>query len=199
MNSAKLIKEPSLDRPGAGLPLPELMIAKHIVFPLLYKTTSPSKAIQTFAEESETIIALVEKLRPTELTERRLIQRLTGLEDSSRNWSAAMALQHLIIVGDGIRQTIIELSTTGTSTRQPRGTADVKPDPEVDGDKIISDFKQMTNQFLESTKQIDVNAFPNSTFPHPWFGNLNARGWLTLSGMHQRIHRKQIEAIIARL
>ena len=199
MEDTKLIEQPKLDKPGAGLPLIELAIAKYIMFPFLYATTTPEKAVETFADESKRVLALSEKLQPNALSERKLIQRLSGLEDSSRFWSVAMAIQHLVIVGNGMRQVIAELSSTGKTTRSPRGTADVKPDPAVDSKSAILSFEQMADQFLESAKRIDVNAFPAATFPHPWFGDLNARGWLVLSGVHTRIHRKQIEAIIAQL
>jgi hypothetical protein len=44
----------------------------------------------------------------------------------------------------------------------------------------------------------NINAFPQLTYPHPWFGPLNAQQWLAFAAPHENIHRKQIEAIIAR-
>lgn len=199
MNSTKSTVEPKLDKPGAGLPLLELAVAKYIMFPLVKKSTTKQKAIDVFTEETEKIMTLIADLKPESLTERRLVPRLTGLEDSSRFWSVAMAIDHLVIVGNGITQLILDLSNSGTTKRQPRGTADVKPDPTVDAAVVISKFQQMSNQFIAETKTLDVDKFPSATFPHPWFGPLNAHGWLTLAGLHQRIHRKQIEKIISAL
>jgi hypothetical protein len=31
---------------------------------------------------------------------------------------------------------------------------------------------------------------------HPWFGPLDAHGWLCLAGMHHVIHRRQLERIL---
>lgn len=199
MTSTHSTTEPKLDKPGAGLPFIELAVAKYIMFPIVRNSTTPEKAIKVFSEETKKINALVAELTPEKLTERRLVPRLTGLEDSSRYWSVAMAIEHLAIVGNGITQVILDLSTSGGTKRQPRGTADVKPDPNVDVASTIANFQQMTDRFLSETKSIDVNAFPSATFPHPWFGQLNAHGWLTLAGMHQRIHRKQIEKIVSLL
>lgn len=191
--------EPELDKPGAGLPLVELVVAKYIMFPMLRDLTSKEKAIGVFAEETEKIIELIAQLKPDLLTERRLIPRLKGLEDSSRYWSVAMTIEHLVIVGGGITQVIFDLSKNGGSKRPPRGTADVKPNPDVDAQQIIIKFQQMSDTFIAEMKPLDITAFPSATFPHPWFGQLNAHGWLTLAGMHQRIHRRQIEKIISLL
>lgn len=199
MTSTYSSTEPKLDKPGAGLPFVELAIAKYIMFPMLRNSTTPEKAKEVFSEETEKILALVANLKPESLTERRLVPRLQGLEDSSRFWSVAMAIEHLVIVGNGITQVILDLSKNGESKRPPRGTADVKPDPSVDATATLAKFQQMSERFLTETKSIDVNAFPSATFPHPWFGPLNAHGWLTLAGLHQRIHRKQIEKIVSLL
>ena len=199
MPSTSLSTEPELDKPEAGLPLVELAVAKYIMFPMLRNLTSKEKAIDVFAEETERIIALIAELKPDLLTERRLIPRLKGLEDSSRYWSVAMTIEHLVIVGGGIAQVIVDLSKNGGSKRPPRGTADVKPNPDVDAQKIINKFKQMSDAFIAEMKPLNVGAFPSATFLHPWFGQLNAHSWLTLAGMHQRIHRKQIEKIISLL
>jgi hypothetical protein len=199
MNSTKNVVEPKLDKPGAGLPLIELTVAKYIMFPLAKRSTTPEKAIALFSEETEKILALTNSLKHESMTERTLIPRLRGLEDSSRFWSVAMAVEHLVIVGNGIRQVILDLSSSGATSRQPRGTADVKPNPAIDPETAITSFRQMSEQFLLDTKTLDVNKFPAATFPHPWFGPLNAHGWLTLSGMHQQIHRKHIQEIIIQL
>jgi hypothetical protein len=34
-----------------------------------------------------------------------------------------------------------------------------------------------------------------TTLPHPWFGQLNARGWLWLLGAHTRVHLRQVREI----
>jgi len=104
MSSTSSATEPELDKPGAGLPLIELAVAKYIMFPMLRSLASKEKAIDVFAEESEKIIALIAELKSDLLTERRLIPRLKGLEDSSRYWSVAMTIEHLVIVAAALRK-----------------------------------------------------------------------------------------------
>src|SRR3990167_8235372 len=89
--------ESKLDKPGAGLPFVEWAVAKYILIPQRYKNSSKEKALADFAEQSDKILKLAQGLSSEQLTERRLIARLRGLEDSSRFWSVAMTLDHLTI------------------------------------------------------------------------------------------------------
>jgi hypothetical protein len=198
MPDNKLISEPKLAKPGAGLPFFEWAIAKYILIPRLLKTTDAKQALIHFNKESNKIMTLSKKLSMPMLVERRLIPRLRGLEDSSRYYSVAMTLQHLIIVGDSIRQTILDLSN-GHANLSKKGTADFKPNSNVNPEAILSSFEQMSTRFIEETSSANIEAFPEVTYPHPWFGPLNARKWLTFAAPHQRIHRQQIEEIISRL
>jgi len=198
VNNSKLTAAPKLAKPGAGLPFVEWAIAKYILLPGLFRETGNTQAIDHFVRESEKIAALSSELNSEMLTEQRLIPRHRGLEDSSRYWSVAMALEHLVIVGDMMRQVVVDLSSGGTNMRQI-GIADVKPGLNVDPAEALQTFEEMTERFVRETTAANIDAFPTATYPHPWFGPLNAHQWLTFAAPHERIHRKQIEAIIARL
>ncbi len=190
--------EPKLAKPGAGLPAYEWAMAKYILLPRLFKTTNKEKALTAFASQSKKISTVAGSIGLSQLNEKRLIPRLRGLEDSSRNWSVAMTLDHLIIVGDFMRQVIIELSQ-GRSQMATVGTADVKPKLQIESEVIINNFEKMSEQFLQDLSAVDTTAYPEVTHKHPWFGDLNASQWLAFASVHEDIHRKQIEAIVSRL
>jgi len=198
MVEKELVSAPKLGKPGAGLPFFEWAVTNYILIPRLLKSTNKEQALDHFDKESKKIVSLSDKLSMSNLSERRLIPRLRGLEDSSRYYSVAMTLQHLIIVGHAIRQIILDLSN-GSTNSTARGTEAFKPDPNVDPENILFLFEQMSQQFIQDTGAAKIDAFPEVTFPHPWFGQLNARKWLTFAAPHQNIHRHQIESIIARL
>ncbi len=196
MNNTTLQTEPKLDKPGGGLPFFEWAYAKYILLPRLFKNTTKEKALEFFSAEANKIIALSSNLTLEQLSQRRLIPRLAGLEDSSRYWSVAMTLDHLNIVGSGMRQLILGLSA-GKSGFPTRGTADVKPNINVNAQTILPAFKEMTEKFVKEISAANIDAFPHNTHPHPWFGEQNAKNWLIIASVHQRLHRQQIEAIIA--
>lgn len=192
------MSEPKLQAPGAGIPLIELLVAKYLIFPNRYRTTSIEKAIADFREESNTILELARKLSAEQLAERRLIPRLRGLEDSSRFYSVAMTIEHLVMAGQGVRGTILGLSRN-QENMPSRGTAQLKPSTSVDAEEILAKFDQMTDAFVRTVEKIDFGKNVQARHPHPWFGPLTARQWLVFAAPHQNIHRRQIEAIIERL
>jgi len=192
-------EEPQLAKPGAGLPFIEWAVANYIMIPRMRKDGTKESAISQFSKESENILNLASGLTPEQRVERKLIKRLQGLEDSSRYWSVAMTMQHLIIVGGGMEHIITDLCKDGKSNRPKAQTAAVKPSPDVDGELIQDEFRKMSERFLSNAHAVNIDAHPKATFDHPWFGAFNAKAWLLLAGQHQRIHRKQIEAIIAQL
>lgn len=154
---------------------------------------------ENFEQERLNVRKLLERLSSKDpaLGERRiLIDRLQGLEDSSRYWSVWMTLDHLRIVNDSISMI---LKTLGKG-KVPEGVArteDVKPGFVV-GAEIVELYERSCDQLLEIAGAVS-NLRTTVAFDHPWFGPLDAGGWYTLAGVHLGIHRKQIERIMDRL
>ncbi|MBS1953337.1 MAG: DinB family protein [Cyanobacteria bacterium SZAS-4] len=188
---------PKLDKPGAGLPFYEWAVANYILVPIRLKTTSLTKALSEFESETKEIEAAVRELSTTQLSEQRLIPRLTGLEDSSRFWSVAMALEHLVIVNSRAVQLVKALSR-GISPPGKGSTADVKPG-EVDASTIVSKFLANSKNYVDVVNKLNLDAHPHVTFEHPWFGKMNAKQWVLFAAPHMGIHRRQINQIIRRL
>ena len=130
--------EPKLAAPGAGLHKIELMAAR-LLFAKQLKKGSRESFIQSFQAERENIRALLRQSSPEFANKRVLIDRIRGIEDSSRFWSIWMTLEHLRIVHVGITRTITDLA----SNRVPPGkvsTAAVKPNPNVNA-TVVAEFE----------------------------------------------------------
>lgn len=189
------IGEPQLAAPGAGLPAPELFVAKKL-FWLKCRSESREGFIEEFKNEQKLIRELIVACPAERHGEPVLVPRLRGMEDSSRFWSVWMTLDHLRIVNTGLGGFITELSQE-KQIEGALGTADVKPDPEVTA-SVVAEYEQACGDFLSNVaaaKNLDTIA----TYPHPWFGPMNAFRWLALASLHMGIHRKQIAAIIGGL
>jgi hypothetical protein len=186
--------EPKLAPPGAGLPKIELMAAR-LFFGKQLKKGSRESFIETFQTEREKI-ALVRSCDPSLAAKRVLIDRIRGIEDSSRFWSVWMTLEHLRIVHTGITRTILDLA----NGRIPPGkvsTAAVKPGPNVTAN-VVAEFEKSCDNLLTAVAAIpDLKT--KLRHDHPWFGPLDAFAWLALSAGHLRLHRQQIERIVERL
>jgi hypothetical protein len=186
------IMEPQLAAPGAGLPKLELLIGRWLFVRSLRRGTRESFTAQ-FQSERETIRALVRSCDADAAARRVLIKRPRGMEDSSRNWSVWMTLDHLRIVNGGIARTIGAL-VKGVVPPGKASTAAVKPGPEVTA-AVVAAYEASCDALLAQ-----VAAAPDLKtavcFAHPWFGPLDAFGWLAMAATHMGIHRGQIERII---
>ncbi len=187
------LSEPTLEVPGAGLPAIELCVGR-ILFRLKCRWGKREAFISRFREERAAIRTLVDSCDEPRRSERVLIRRLRGLEDSSRYWSVWMTLDHLRITNLAFAGSIRSL-THGWVPEGQASTAAVKPDPRVAAE-IEEDYERSCDLLLSVIeKSGDLKTTPR--YPHPWFGPLNAFEWLALASMHLGIHRAQIAAILS--
>ena len=184
---------PELDRPGAGLPLHEHFIAR-VLFSFSRALMSREQANARFQRERSAIRELVSGCDPETGAERILIHRVRGLEDSSRYWSVWMTLDHLRIVNEAMAR-VIRALTGGIVPEGQASTAAVKPSPAASVD-VIPAYEQACDALLASAAEARDLRTP-LRYAHPWFGPLDAAGWHLLAGGHMRIHRVQIERILA--
>ena len=187
--------EPQLDAPGAGLPPPELFVAR-LLFALRRKSGNRASFDARFRQERELIATLVHSCDEESGACRVLIARPRGLEDSSRYWSVWMTLDHLRIIHHEFAR-IIGALTSGVIPEGKASTAAVKPSSEATS-AIVAAYEQSCDTLLAVVAASpDLNT--GVRFAHPWFGPLNAAGWHALAGPHMGIHRLQIQRILAGL
>lgn len=186
---------PRLAPPGAGLPKPELCIA-NLIFHSKRRFTTRAQAEALIAAECDALAALAADCEPADGARQILIPRLRGLEDSSRNWSVYMTLEHLRIVNTAITDTVRRLAA-GQTPAVPASTAAVKPAPGIEA-RVIKTFVQGCTE-LGRTAAAVPDLRTSVRFAHPWFGRLDAAGWHFLAGFHLRLHRRQVESILLHL
>jgi hypothetical protein len=187
--------EPKLAPPGAGLPAVELFIAR-LLFGFSRLTGSREAFNARFDAERRRIRELVRSCDPDTASRRVLINRLRGLEDSSRNWSVWMTLDHLRIVNLSFAKGI-ELLGSGLALKEGASTAKVKPSPEVRA-SVVGEYEAACDAVLKAVQGV-ADLKTRVRYAHPWFGPLDAFGWHGLAAGHMRIHRAQIEAILGSL
>lgn len=184
--------EPKLAAPGAGLPKAELAVAQ-VLFGWRQRRGNRESFARKFESERERIRTLVKGCATERAGRRVLIERLRGLEDSSRYWSVWMTLEHLRIVNTGIARTITQLSR-GTAPTGKASTAAVKPGADV-GPEVVEAYEKSCDAVLKAAVEAgDLKTA--ARYEHPWFGPLDAHGWFALAGGHLEIHRTQIERIL---
>jgi len=177
--------------PGAGLPLVELWFSR-AGLGVLRNTLDRRQIEGWLLSETSKVLAIAGKLSPAQMKQIVLIPRLTGLEDSSRNWSAAMVLQHLVIVDTGIGELITALAQKQTFGRAVR-IAEVKPTPDA-GQEQLALLDDALKTYIDRVAALENLRTPGR-HAHPWFGPLDGHGWHTLAALHTMIHRRQLCAI----
>ncbi len=185
----------SLQPPGAGLPFLEIAWLKP-AFKLKCLSVSDEAASALFREETRKILRLVETTPITRAGTPVLIKRVTGIEDSSRNWSVYMVLDHLRIVDDGIAR-LLEALTRGQIPGHVTRIQDVKPSLDA-GPETIGAFSDAVENYEATVRRLGTLG-RSARHAHPWFGPLTAHEWHCLAGIHHRAHRQQIERIKASL
>lgn len=183
-----------LQAPGAGLPAWERWMLAALIYAASY--ASKQKMLRILQREADSILQCVECLDAAQGAHRILVDRVLGMEDNSRYWSAYMVLEHLVIVDSAVGAMIRALASGQALTREVR-IQDVKPRPEA-GPEQIERFKRAVASYINV-----IEALPHLQtqvqHAHPWFGPLGGRGWHALTAFHHRVHRKQLERIVAGL
>lgn len=193
-------EEPKLAPPGAGLPFFEGLYAKYILYPKGMKDFSWQGSLDRLSTETTRIRALAEPLSDDAFFTQKLIDRLRGLEDSSRYWSVAMVLEHLVMTMRGMTQ-VAEMLAMGKNSNASASTAAVKPKGgrALTREQLLSSFMAASDESVKRLAQLEKSASPHEKFAHPFFGPIPAKGWVWTLGVHQALHRKQVEEILKQL
>ena len=184
--------EPKLAPPGAGLPKPELYVAR-MLFAWLRWTGNRDAFNRRFEKERAVIRHLTRACDAETGAQRVLIRRPPGLEDSSRYWSVWMTLDHLRIMHGSINQ-VVEALVKGVTLDRKASTAAVKPSP-LATNAVVPEFEKSCDTLL-ATVAATSNLKTLKHFEHPWFGPLDAAAWHAMAAMHLGLHRVQIERIL---
>lgn len=190
--------EASLDKPGAGVGLLQGLVMKFYIGPFIAAKSDWDADSQAFFNSSKKILSLVEGLDEAQLSQKVLVPPQRGLEDSSRYWSAAMVLEHLMIVGMGMRDIIIRLS----QNKVPPGKADtarVKPLGKTPPAAVFASYKNFVETVLDQIDAGVEDKTGKAVYLHPWFGKFTAHQWHWLLAAHNDIHLKQLHGILAGL
>jgi hypothetical protein len=181
--------------PGAGIPWLERN-ALGAGIRVAARFVAKDRLTDMFRREALQAIRLASALPPERGRKRVLIPRIRGIEDSSRNWSVYMALEHLVIVNSTVAAMLPRLYSGREISTEIR-IEEVKPVPEA-GPEQIDDLGALVERYTDLVDKLG-NLRAGSTHPHPWFGPLNAAQWHALATVHNSTHRRHIERILKQL
>jgi hypothetical protein len=190
-----LTAPPELESPGAGLPAFELSWHR-ILFRCACGAISLNAGLKWFKFEARKIRTLAGRVSAAQAAVPVLIDRVVGIEDSSRFWSVFMVLDHLRIVDEGITQ-IVQTLTDDRLFGQEVRIQDVKPSPQS-GPDTIDRFLTAVDGYESTVTRLGMLG-RRMRHPHPWFGPMTAHEWHCLAAIHHWVHRRQLERIVGKL
>jgi len=186
-----------LQKPGAGVPWYQLLFLRLYIKPFVAAKGGWEKDKADFARINAKILKICDGLNNVELGRRILVPKQPGLEDSSRYWSAAMTLEHMVIVGHGIRDITISLSK-GIVPGGAADTAAVKPQGAMTPAESLDAFRNFAARTMEEIDTALGDTDSTAVFKHPWFGDFNTRQWHWMLAMHSIVHLRQLREIAKR-
>jgi hypothetical protein len=189
---------PKLQPPGAGIPFLHELFLRRWFLPRYLRRRDWGARQAIIRRHGERIVALC-RLDPQEVLHRRvLVPPMVGLEDSSRYWSVAMVVEHLLIVG-GLQTRLIRELSLGHVPVENASIASVKPAGALQVDELLPRFTTFLDEFDALVDSGLGDRRSQARFPHPWFGPLTAEGWHGVAALHHGLHRRQADAILRTL
>lgn len=186
---------PQLQPAGAGLPASELAWLR-ILFRCACRVMSRNAGLKWFTFEAKKMRALAEQVSAAQATVPVLIDRVVGIEDSSRYWSVFMVFDHLRIIDEGLTHIVHALSRDRVVKQEVR-IQDVKPSPQSGPETIDRFVKAVDGYGAMLTRLPTLGRRVHHL--HPWFGPMTAHDWHCLAAIHHWVHRRQLERIVEQL
>jgi hypothetical protein len=186
----------ALDKPGAGLPFQQWAYLRFYIALFVAARSDWDENWRIFEDVNARIFAKIDGLSDAQLEKRVLVPPIAGIEDSSRYWSVAMTLEHLIIVGGDVKKLIIALSQ-GIIPPGKADVADYKPRGGERGAPQLAEYRDFVASVKPEIEPLRMAALASKArYTHPWAGRFTALQWQWLLGGHTHIHYRQIKEIL---
>jgi hypothetical protein len=184
-----------LQKAGTGLPNMERVFIKRILVPIVRTFFTWEIALFMVKREVSIITNLTKDISQIDMQKQIIIDRTFAIEDDSRRFSIDMVLEHLVIAGALVKDTIKSLSNEIVPPQEIK-IEDVKPfENSAEALEKFLEFYKTYFDMIETLQKKQSIA----TKKHPWFVSFNNFDWSIFMYMHTFIHRRQIEEIISKL
>ena len=180
-----------------GLPWVQDFVARYVAFPAYCRTTSFERVTRDFHTEIHRIEDLCGRFSPEDFSRRVTVPSMVGLEEDERHWSAALVVEHAVLVGDFIGRTLLFLSRDQPPPEpfkrellRPRGGKGVA---------VMEDLRRLARDYPHLVQTELGKPAGAPLHRHPFFGDLDLHRWHCLSVSHLRVHRRQLHEVRRRI
>jgi hypothetical protein len=171
-------------------------VARYVAFPTYCGTTSFDRATRDFVQEVRRIEEVCGHFSPNDFVCPVSVSTIIGLEDDERDWSAAMVVEHIVLVSEAIGRTLVFL-TRGQQPPVPFSREEMRPRG-AKGVTILPELHALGRSYPQLV-EAELGPQRDTVHRHPIFGDLDCARWHCLSVSHLRVHRRQLHEIRRRL
>ncbi len=144
-------------------------------------------------KEAADLRALIERERT------RLLGSLEGVSEVQASWkpqpdewSIKEVLRHVLAAESGVTEIVTSLAA-GVTPEGERETGRQDPDESANLGDLVERLRAERQRLLAFLDSLPPSADLSVTFPHPFFGPLNFKGWVAFQRVHDGDHIGQIE------
>ncbi len=158
------------------------------------------EALARLGESRKALLALLQGADPTWLT--------TPLREGA--WTPLMVAEHIALVEDSTARVLRRLRRMRAGEAlppvqavpgeykdgKPQAPEGVRPQGGMGLEEVLALLARARAALLEEAAQADPHH--PATFPHPFFGELNALGWVRAAAYHEAHHLKALQEAFSR-
>jgi uncharacterized damage-inducible protein DinB len=133
----------------------------------------------------------------------RLLGAPEGLSEAQASWkpqpdewSVKEVLRHVCAAERSVVEVVTSLAA-GATPQGGRETGRQDPDESATLGELVDRLRGERQRLLAFLDSLPPSADLSVTFPHPFFGPLNFKGWVAFQRVHDGDHINQIESIKA--
>lgn len=140
-----------------------------------------------FSEEKWSVANIVEHLAKTEESLIRLISKLLRQAEADGKASDGK-------IAESVSFAEIAEKARGLKLEAPDA---IKPSGKATIAESLAKLKESRNALQALQSRLIAVDLSNASFPHPYFGAMNAYYWLAFVGLHELHHLKQVGEVLA--
>ena len=146
-------------------------------------------------KEADDLRALIERERA------RLLGLLEGLTEAQASWKPAAdqwsikdVLRHVLAAERGVVEIVTSLAS-GVVPAGERQLGRQDADESATLKRLVARLGEERRRLLTFVDSLSPSADLSVTFPHPFFGPLNCKGWVAFQRIHDGDHIGQVEQV----
>lgn len=188
------LREAAPGRLTHALPSYHSALVRHFIAPKVARQATFQENRRLFDTVNGRMLSLLAEIPQDRWSEPILNPIQLGVETDSRNFSALMTIEHVVVVGEIVKSLVRELAL-GVVMDRIISNSYVLPRGLKAPSEVMQEFKHFSATAMADLEPILKDLDFNRTIDHPWYGPFNILQWHWMLAGHSVIHCRQLKNI----